>query len=275
MRLGSRTLSRYDLYEMAVQAPSIQARFLRAVHGGSPRVLGEDFCGPASIARAWLALDEDVRAIITDLDAEPLEHAERALDRALGGAAAGRMTINHGDVLSAKGRADVIASLNFAVCELRDRASLMTYLRSTLVRLEARGVLVADLYAGSSSLLRGTSSQTIDTPDGPVVYTWEQREVDPLSGLVTCAMHFDGPGGQRLEDAFVYQWRLWSIPELRDAMREAGFASTEVHLGFGEALDENGDPVVVAACSDVYPGPPTDLDDEELESLVAYVVARV
>lgn len=45
-------------------------------------------------------------------------------------------------------------------------------------------------------------------------------------------MHFrverDGVIVASIEDAFVYRWRLWSVPELREAMLEAGFASTEV-----------------------------------------------
>jgi hypothetical protein len=32
--------------------------------------------------------------------------------------------------------------------------------------------------------------------------------------------------GEIVEDAFVYRWRLWSAPELRDAMAEAGFEET-------------------------------------------------
>jgi hypothetical protein len=61
---------------------------------------------------------------------------------------------------------------------------------------------------------------------------WEQREVDAHSGRVVDAMHFrverDGEIVASIEDAFVYRWRLWSVPELREAMLEAGFATTEV-----------------------------------------------
>ena len=43
-----------------------------------------------------------------------------------------------------------------------------------------------------------------------------------------------------LRDAFVYRWRLWSVPELRDAMMEAGFRSTEVYDRVPEAADGEG-----------------------------------
>jgi hypothetical protein len=31
-----------------------------------------------------------------------------------------------------------------------------------------------------------------------------------------------------MKDAFTYDWRLWTIPELRDAMLEAGFSDVAV-----------------------------------------------
>jgi hypothetical protein len=48
------------------------------------------------------------------------------------------------------------------------------------------------------------------------------------------ALHFqvettDGEIVARYTDAFTYDWRLWSVPELREAMREAEFERTEVH----------------------------------------------
>ena len=75
-------------------------------------------------------------------------------------------------------------------------------------------------------------------------YTWEQREADPLTGEVVDAMHFrvlrDGVVEQDLPDAFVYRWRLWSVPELRDAMRDAGFASSDVYPRTPDARDDDG-----------------------------------
>ena len=41
-----------------------------------------------------------------------------------------------------------------------------------------------------------------------------------------------------MKDAFVYDWRLYSIPEVRDALLEAGFSDVSVfwessHMGKG------------------------------------------
>ncbi len=282
MRLGARSINRYDLYELAAQSPAHQARFLGALHaagtdpGAGPpaRVLAEDFAGPASIARAWLDLADDHRAIAVDIDPEPLDHAQHRLARARGGAVLTRLTIFNTDALSAKYRADIIAALNFSVCEIHSRPALLTYLRHALLRLEARAILVVDTYAGATALLPGSTSQAIETDDGPVTYTWEQRHADPLTGLVTNAMHFTLPDGAEVRDAFVYHWRLWTVPEIRDAMRDAGFRSTEVHTTLGAALAEDGSLLVHPDSTDADPAHHAEMHDEELESFVAYVVGR-
>jgi len=264
--------SRYDLYEIAAQVPPIQARFLRAVHGRNPHVLAEDFAGPAGIARAWLAIAPHFRAIVTDRDPEPLEHAKARLAERLEEAPDARATWNVCDVLEAGGRADVIAALNFAACELHERETLMTYLRHSLLRLEADGVLVLDVYAGPDAMLTGVSEQVIETDDGEIVYQWEQIEADPLTGRVRNAMHFRLPDGSELRDAFVYDWRLWTVPELRDALREAGFARTEVYTRLGEAM--TADALIVRP--DSIDGERTEPfeDDDDNGPFVAYVVGR-
>lgn len=269
---GDAQVNRFDLYEIAVQCPPIEAAFLDAVHGQNPLVLGEDFAGPAAISRAWLGLDEDRRAVATDLDEEPLSHGVRRLVEAKGKHAADRVTLRVRDALEVGDRADVIAALNFGVCELHERDRLVTYLRNALFRLEAGGVLVCDLYGGVDAMLPGSSEQVIDTDDGELIYTWEQVEADPTTARVRNAIHFELPGGTAIERAFEYDWRLWSPAELRDAMREAGFRTTEVYAHYGDAMDEDGRLIVEPISSDAIEGlPPVELDDQ----WVLYIVGRV
>ncbi|XHC25141.1 MAG: hypothetical protein ACFHWZ_06735 [Phycisphaerales bacterium] len=271
-RFGDRTVNRFDLYEIAVQCPPIEASFLDAVHAGNPRVLGEDFAGPAGVSRAWLAMGDDRRAIATDLDDEPLRHAVRRLADAQGNGAVERLTVRERDALEVGDRADVIAALNFAVCELHRRDRLLTYLRNSLYRLEPRGVLVCDLYGGVDAMLPGTSEQTIETEQGELVYIWEQIEADATTGRVRNAIHFKLPDGTRIQRAFEYDWRLWSPAELRDAMREAGFSTTEVYAHYGDAMDEHGNLLVEPISTDDNPdGPVPELDDQ----WVLYIAGRV
>lgn len=257
-------LNRFDLYELAVQAPDTQATFLRALHGQTPRILREDFCGPASIARAWIALNPAHRAIGVDRDPEPLDHARARLTAASGGALE-RCELVVADVLACDTPADIIAAFNFAAGELPDRAALVAYLRHARSALLPGGLLALDLYGGPQAYEIGRLATDIPSEAGPIRYVWEQRRADPLTGRVVNAMHFRMPDGRQLRNAFVYHWRLWSVPEMRDAMMDAGFASTAVHLSYGEGLDEEGQPLPT----------PHEPDDDVDGDYVAYVIARV
>jgi hypothetical protein len=276
LRLGDARLNRYDLYELCVQCPPIEAAFCRALHRGEPVTLGEDFCGPASIARAWLAMDRRHTAVAVDLDVEPLGHAVRKLTAA-DPHALDRFTVRERDALEADDRCDIIAALNFAVCELHDRARLVTYLRNVQYRLATNGVAVFDVYAGEAALSPGVSEQVIETDDGTLLYVWQQVSADPTTGRVANAIHFETPDGQRIDNAFVYDWRLWSVPELRDALREAGFASTEVHNHYGEAIDGEGNLLLGPPVSSDEAGAEVDPEaiPEADEPAVYYVVGRV
>lgn len=203
------------------------------------------------------------RATGVDRDREPLAHAARRAAELLGTDAA-RLAFERADVRRARSRADVIAAFNFAVCELHRRADLIAYLRRVRARLSPPGVFVADLYGGRDAWRSCRSTKIFASPAGRIRYTWEQRGADEASGIVTNAMHFELPGGRTMRDAFVYRWRLWGIAELRDALLEAGFATTEVHAGYGEALDGNGLPIPRA----LEPGEALDAN------YVVYVVGR-
>ena len=239
VQFGRARVNRFDLYELAVQDPPIEARFLRAVHGNRPRTLTEDFAGPSSIARAWLELSPDHVAYAVDRDDAPLRHAVDRLTQANPDRVP-QLTIRERDVLETKDPTDIIAALNFAICELHTRAHLLTYLRAALYRLHPNGVLVLDTYGGSDAFVPGESEQRIDTPHGELTYLWQQLTADPATARVQNAITFVLPDGSRFDRAFEYDWRLWSPAELRDAMLEAGFARTAMYASYGEAIDDQG-----------------------------------
>lgn len=265
-------LNVFDLYEMCVQAPELEARFLRSLHGANGTVLGEDFAGPAGVSRAWLTLNPAHSAVASDFDPLPLEHAQYRLKHTLPGALP-RFNTRTNDVLETGDRVDIIASFNFAACELLTRDKLVTYFRHALFRLNANGVLALDTYTGPDAMVPGVSTQSVETHFGLVEYQWRQVSADIATGRVVNAIDFTLPDARRFKDAFVYDWRLWTVPELRDAMREAGFRSTEVHDAYGGALDGDGNPVLNAVSDDR--SPEAVWECEEDGPSVLYVVGRV
>ncbi|MBC7771075.1 MAG: class I SAM-dependent methyltransferase [Pyrinomonadaceae bacterium] len=263
-------LDKYDLYELCAQAPLRDARFLRAIHGGDPRILGEDFSGGGAIARQWVEIVPEGKAVAVDLDPEPLQRLRGHKG----------ITVVCADVNKATQKADIIADLNFSICEIHKRVNLVAYFKHALSRLKRGGVFVADIYGGSDSYYTGTISQRKNAPGGErITYDWEQRHADPLTGRVVNAMHFrvSAPPAKagkkksgvksrpvRLDDAFVYHWRLWTVAELREALTEAGFKTTQVFPRFAEAIDDDGNLYVSPVSS------PSELGD----SYSVYVVGR-
>ena len=229
--------NKYELYTLCVQAPERLAAFLAAVHGGLPRSLREDFAGPAAVCGAWVEQSPDATATAVDFDPEPLSFAPQDP----------RVRKVVADVMKSRAKADVIAALNFPIGYWHTRAELVAYFRHARACLKRGGVLVFDMYGGSDAWEPSVAKARFRTDSGKrVVYEWEQIEANPLTGLVHNAIHFTvegakrGAAPRRIRGAFEYHWRLWSIPELREALEDAGFARVEVYSRLGEAMDSDG-----------------------------------
>jgi hypothetical protein len=252
-------LDRHDCYELCVQSPRHVVAMLRGIHGNEPVVLREDFCGTAAVARRWceegIARRDGSRAVGVDLDVGCLERATR---RAAGDGTVDRLTLVQADAVHrvpTKGDGtDIVFVGNFSLGYIYERTDLLAYLRHSRDRLLrgqggfGGGVFVCDLYGGAKQFQLGALDRTHMSRGAEVIkYHWEHEEADPVTGMVTNSISFkvirDGELQQDLPRAFVYRWRLWSIPELTDAMREAGFAGVQVYKDLNLAPGEPAVPV--------------------------------
>jgi len=218
----------YDLYEAAVQDPegdvALLQRMYRTYYDRDPRVLREDFCGTAALCCAWVKADAENRAFGIDIDPGPLAWARKKSFPKLGPEGAARVALLQGDVREVKHEAvDVTVGFNFSYFVFQDRADLLVYFRRAFESLRPRGLFVIDLYGGADSQRTLTESRDHDEFD----YVWDQDVFDPIHNRAVNYIHFEFPDGSRIERAFRYDWRLWSIPELRDALHDAGFSRTE------------------------------------------------
>jgi SAM-dependent methyltransferase len=216
------------LYETCCQRPDLLAPAIARLHGGHARTLHEDFCGSAALSRAWCMGGSDRTALGTDKDAEAVGTARARCDRA---GLDGQVMVVQSDVLNASlqpASADVVFVGNFSVGELHSRADLLRYLLSARVRLRTGGMLMLDVFGTPPAPGKASRTRTFPREDGVTISsTWEQREYDPWTGLIRCMLHFRAAQGGEvlidLPDAFAYHWRVWGVPELRDALRESGF----------------------------------------------------
>ncbi len=229
-RLTARNADRHVLYQRAVQAPATDAafyaRWFKKYTGRELRVLREDFCGTAVLACHHVKRHPENRAIGVDLHWPTLAwgriHNVKPL---LDDEQQKRLTLLQKNVLDVRSpKADAILALNFSYSVFKTRKELAAYVRNAYASLQPGGILFMDAWGGPDVLQQKTDK----TRHKDFTYLWEQRSYDPISHEITCAIHFEFKDGTRLRDAFVYDWRLWTLAEIRELFEEAGFADVHV-----------------------------------------------
>ena len=78
-------------------------------------------------------------------------------------------------------------------------------------------------------------------------YIWDQDQFDPVRQRATCYIHFKFPDGSKLDRAFTYEWRMYTIPEIRDALADAGFTDSKVYWEGTDPETGEGDGVYTEA----------------------------
>ena len=260
-RLTAATADKYVLYEKSVQDPDYEIELFDKIFrqtGRRPLDLREDFCGAALLCKRWVESNANRVATGVDLDSEVLawgrEHHIEPL-----GAKSQRVTLLQKDVLeSSRGKHDVIAALNFSYWVFKTRDLLRDYFKASKKRLAKDGIFIIDAYGGWESQEPMLEPRRIP---GGFTYVWDQDAFDPISHDILNHIHFEFPDKTKLERAFTYDWRFWSLPELQELMREAGFADVQV---WWDDTDDDDDPVY---------GPRRHVTNQP--GWVSYVVGRV
>jgi hypothetical protein len=239
--LTARTADRHALYQQSVQEPDADLDFLdrvfRAHFGRLPARLREDFCGTAYTATRWVQRRAGNTCVGIDLDPDPIAWGRRHLDSKLTDDQRGRLRVLQEDVLSARavkeGPFDAVFALNFSYWVFTQRAVMLDYFGKVRRALGRQGLFVLDHMAGSDVLVESVDK----TRKRGFSYHWDQASYDPLTGAMRCHIHFHFPDGSKLSPAFTYDWRLWTLPELKDILREAGFGTVESYV---EGEDKRG-----------------------------------
>jgi hypothetical protein len=229
-RSRSAKFDKYAVYTKAVQSPEYDARFLRSVYrelvGKDPRVLREDFCGTHALARAWVRLGADMRASGIDIDSEPLGYGARRCEQELTADQRVRLDITEGDVLTSRlARAEVVCAFNFSYFCFHSRETLVKYFTRVRRSLESPGLFVVDSFGGPECEEPSTDTRRL----AGLKYFFEQEYFDPITNRTRYHIHFQLRGEKMRKKVFSYDWRMWSIPEIRDAMLDAGFEKAVVY----------------------------------------------
>jgi SAM-dependent methyltransferase len=224
-----KTVDKYDLYRRAVQSPDADVQFLQQAYrdsrGRKARVLREDFCGTFSICCEWAKLHREHRAFGVDVDQEPISYGVSHNLSALRPTERSRVTVLQADVLNpGLPHADIICAMNFSHFIFKDRSVMKSYFHNCLTTLNQDGVLIVDCFGGPAC----HSANRERNPKRGFTYIWEQTSFNPVTHEAQFDIHFKWKGGG-LKKAFSYDWRLWSLPELKEMMLETGFRAVHVY----------------------------------------------
>lgn len=230
---------RHSLYEQSVQDVETDAatlaRLYRRYRKRDPVVLREDFCGTAALSTQWVKTKAGRKAVGVDLDGPTIEWGRRNHIETSPVDVKRRIELVEANVLEGGGpKADIVCALNFSYSVFKRRADLCAYFRVARRCLQRDGVFILDVWGGPDAIMPEENRHDM----GDFVYRWEQERFDPLTHEMLCHIHFDFSDGSSLEPAFTYDWRYWSVPELKDMLEETGFS--KVHA-LWEKTDAKGE----------------------------------
>jgi SAM-dependent methyltransferase len=231
--LTRKTADRHRLYQDAVQCPEAEIDFVtarfRTLRGRPPRTLREDFCGTALSACEFARRHPENRSVGLDLHAPTLAWGQKHNVGALPPEAQKRVRLLRRNVLHPRGADrgfDIINAMNFSYWIFQTRPLLRSYFETVRRSLKPDGVFFLDTWGGYESMKEQQDRRRCARG---VTYIWDQHRYDPISGSMTCHIHFEFKKGPAWKRAFTYHWRLWTLPELRELLAEAGFKRVTVY----------------------------------------------
>ncbi|MDH3690489.1 MAG: class I SAM-dependent methyltransferase [Gammaproteobacteria bacterium] len=226
----ARRADRHDLYQRSVQCvaadyDTIDETF-RQIRRRRATVLREDFCGTANMACEWVRQRKANVAIGVDMDGEVLAWGRKHNIGKLKKSAVGRVRLIQADVLKVCTEpVDIVLALNFSYQVFKQHKGLRQYFSRVRKALVDDGVFFLDAYGGYDAYRVAKER----TKHKGFTYIWDQAKFNPISHEMICHIHFAFPDGSKMKRAFSYDWRLCTLPEIRNLLVEAGFSKVTVY----------------------------------------------
>ena len=226
---------KYDCYQQSVQEPEheidIFDQAFREAYNRKALKLREDFCGTFAVCCYWVESDSKRSAWGVDLCEETLQWGKNNNLNKLKEKDSRRVTVMEQDVRErSTPQVDVLAAQNFSFWIFKTREEVLEYFKIAYANLASEGVIVMDMMGGrdcyDSDLV---DKRTIVKGKKGFKYHWEQAYFNPVNSHCKFYIHFKFADGSKMKKAFQYDWRFWTIPEVRELLLEAGFKDTVVY----------------------------------------------
>lgn len=258
------------LYQESVQAPEADVDFFidtyKKLRNKKPLVMKEDFCGTALLSVKWCESDAERTAIGVDLDQPTLDWGRKHNIDSASGDMAQRIKLVHANVLDdVSDKADITCALNFSYNIFKTREALRAYFEAAHRGLKEDGMLILDMFGGTETMDELEEERDVDDED--FTYVWDQDKFNPITHEILCYIHFNFPDGSEIRKAFTYDWRLWTIPEITELLKEAGFSKARVF--WEEFVEDEDDDDELEGTGNYF----ETTEEENQESWINYIVA--
>ncbi len=262
---------RHTLYQEAVQDPETEVynftKFYTDIRGKKPLSMKEDYCGTGYLAAEWAKSDPERTSIGVDYDAETIDWGQTHNVDTAGADVARRVSLIKGDVRDTiEPQVDITCGLNFSYCIFETRDELRGYFEKAHAGLKDDGMLILDMFGGTECYAELEEETELEANDA--TYIWEHVSFNPINNHVECAIHFDFSDGSRMENAFTYVWRFWSLIEIKELLLEAGFS--KVRIFWEEFEEDDDDEEFMEGTGEYFEA--TEVENQE--SWMVYIVAE-
>lgn len=239
-KLTAKTADKFRLYEASVQDTDADITFIERIFRKefkrAPETLREDFCGTAKLCADWVRRGKTRVATGLDLHQPTMNWGKRHHLEPLGEDAQRVHLLRRNVLEGIEKPVDVAVAFNFSYCVFKQRQTLLAYMKRIRHDLKREGLFFMDIHGGTESFEELEEA----TRHPGFSYVWDQAPYDAINGYAKRYIHFRFPDKTSLERAFVYDWRLWTLPEIKDLLEEAGFSRVDVYWEGADA-DGSGD----------------------------------
>lgn len=228
------------MYEASVQNAEADVEFFSRAYRETRQKealnIREDFCGTFIFCCEWVKSHPKRVATGVDLASLPLDFGRKYHLSKLSHEQKSRLHILQQNVMEAsKTRYDLVAASNFSYFIFKQRAVLLKYIKSVYTSLEKDGVFILDHFGGPGAAELGKERRKIELGKHKYQYIWDCESVNLFTGEALFHIHFkDLQKNLLYEKVFSYDWRMWTIPELRDLLLEAGFSKVLTYKDMDE-----------------------------------------
>ncbi len=252
----------HELYEDSVQCVEAEIDFVdqtyREIRGKSAKILREDFCGTMNTSCEWVRRRKTNTAYCVDIDQGVLDWGISHKLSRLRSSQRDRLNVINGDVtIETTPGVDVVLAMNFSYWIFKERKTMLNYFRHVYEYLADDGIFFLDAFGGPEAI----QEMKEDTEYDDYTYVWDQHKYNPITGEGIYHIHFKFNDGSKIKRAFSYDWRVWTLPELKEILSEAGFSP---HI-YWEGTDKDGDGNGVFTRTE---------QGEADDSWIAYIVAE-